>query len=761
MKKLILLLLISFNCFAGFSQGKMKYTITVYNDQGGPLSNTAITLIETKTKERISNSTNGNGQVMFELDHGAEWKIQVLKISNLGTIKLRPGGSGSGQLTFTYNYYDWERKHRPYVDRKKLDLQQVDQTKLLTKNYNTKEAVVNIKTRKVDNTPLRKQLISLVCFKLKKSFLAETGLNGVAKFLVPVDSEYEIDIDGIESYNYIDVFKTGDYALDIIYDPMEITEINKRDTISQKYQARDKGATGRALTKLQINCTDCDDLSKENIYLNEVGGSRVYKSKMSKDGAAEFMLPIKKKYLINFLYQENVDVIDLSESQGIAEYSATITYAPLPELKYPEKYLTSPLELLRYDHEKFLKSFAQDNSESPIGMQVKWGNENVNTKSKEALLAIQFYGQKVKAAALKAAPLNVSFVLDKSGSMAYDNNIESLKNAMQTNMSRIKSTDVVSLVAFDHEAYLLMPAKSNFDKQYYTDMINDLKADGGTNIFSGLKMGYNEVLKKYDPKKLNKLILLTDGYDGIPVDSTVNMSKSYNKKGVGIATVGIGNGYNYALLNLLAINGGSTINIAEKSDDLNRIISKEFSKLIYPLGQNVKVTVEFPESLIPNECLGVTFDSKTNTSVSFKTSELYEGLNTVGFIKFSLKNPTKAIEKEMVKVRISYYSHLAQKEVEVLQQTSLKWNDTDVNLDLITDDYIKKLYAIANINHSLKKMEDDYVSGKYQNLYSNLLNLSNAIKTNYMLPGETEIASMLNSINKYATQINLVLKKRK
>jgi uncharacterized protein YegL len=719
------------------------------------MPNVPITLIETTTKDRISKNTDAAGKVKFEITSGKEWKIQVLKIDNVGMVEVPEMGISNKSKLFTYDYERWERTHRPTVNRKSLGISLVDNS---SSNITQQTAIVRVDVKKDYRSELTNFPVILTCYKLKKSFKAITDNKGIATFNVPLDNEYEVDIDGVESFSYVDVTHPGAYSISLIYEPTTIKEVNKNDTITQLFAARKTGTSGRTLVDLDITCSDCGNLAKEPIYIQEVGGSKVYTANLSSTGNVKFLLPIKKKYLISFKYDFDVDVINLKDIVGISNANKSIIYSPRPELKYPEKYLASPSSFILADIDNFLPENTASSNLSPVDLKVKWGNENINATSKEALLSLQLNVKVPKNSAYVSPPLNVAFVLDKSGSMAGSDRIESLKTNMLKYTDILRPNDRVALIAFDDEAKVIMPSQLMTTKTYFTDMVKDLEADGGTNIYDGLQKGYNEVLKNNKPGQVNRVILLTDGYDGMPVDSTVNMSKSYNKKRIQLSAIGVGNDYNYSLLNLLALNGGGVLRLSPKPKDLDIVMQQEIGSMINQVGANAKVKISFGTEFICKETFGMPLKKESEKLYSITYDVLYDGQNNLGLLKFDLKNATKSIEKSPITVTINYYDLVQKKDVVKEEQYYLKWQDGTGQIDFILDSYIKKLYSIAYVNHALKTMEDNFIKQNYKLLKIDVTNLVQKLENYYAQPSDKDIVSLLRSLKKYTNSVEVVIK---
>jgi Ca-activated chloride channel family protein len=135
-----------------------------------------------------------------------------------------------------------------------------------------------------------------------------------------------------------------------------------------------------------------------------------------------------------------------------------------------------------------------------LRMVLKWGNELINGKSKEAVLEIGFSADKDESNAY-GPPINVSFVVDKSGSMAGYDRIEELQKSLINFVGSLRPNDIASLIIFDTEPELLLEAgKLQGRKDEFISLISSIIAGGGTNIYKGMVLGYEQVLKNMQTK---------------------------------------------------------------------------------------------------------------------------------------------------------------------------------------------------------------------------------------------------------------------
>ncbi len=107
------------------------------------------------------------------------------------------------------------------------------------------------------------------------------------------------------------------------------------------------------------------------------------------------------------------------------------------------------------------------------------------------------------------APLNLCLILDHSGSMAGEP-LAMVKRAAQSLVDRLTAGDRLAVVAFDHQAKVLVPNQVVRDKEAIKARIATLEANGGTAIDQGMKLGL-EQLAQGKQGTISQAFLLTDG----------------------------------------------------------------------------------------------------------------------------------------------------------------------------------------------------------------------------------------------------------
>jgi uncharacterized protein YegL len=742
------------------AQTRLDFTLHVIDNHSNPVAGISVTLIETTSKKRINSSTNKEGIVAFQINYGSEWALNVGEMKNCGYIEVPESGITEETKTITYDLKHYNRINRPFVDRSTFHFITENQIKLKDLNYTKSQALISLTILKENGSPLTNFPVNLTCFKLGKTFLGKTNTKGVANFIVPSKNEYEVDIDNVESVKYVDVVQSGVYALETTYQPTYVVENDVNDTIVQKLTNESSGTSSRVFLKLKVDKKDSKNLLNEDVFLQMLKSNKVYKAKTNANGEAYFLLPNKRKYMVHFRYQKDVDVLNYKDMQGISSAEASFTYTPEPRLQFPERFVPTPDNLFLIDFLDFLyKQFPEPQDDSAVRMDVSWGNNQINAQSKEAILQLGF---KVKNddGNLYGHPLNISLVVDISGSMEGHDRLDALKKALLSYVKKLRPTDVVSLISFNDNSKILVPAQKVGNGQYLRDMIEDLQASGGTDIYKGMVDGYEQVLKNFISTGTNRVILLTDGYGITPVDVMLAKSKEYNKKGIEMSTIGVGEGYNQSLLSLLATAGGGLISFIIDSKDISTAFEKDLTSVLSPCAKDLTVEIMYNNQIVFKQLYGHPF-TKVNDKVTMNLNNVYSGLNTLALVKFDLNNPTEQIEKEPVVIKMNYFDYRKQKRIYTQEKAYLKWVPATQRFELILEAQHKKMYAIAVLNQSLKVMSEAFASKDNQKALVEIQNTISQIKNLYPEAKDADVEKLVVSATDYATALTQLIKNNK
>ncbi len=202
-------------------------------------------------------------------------------------------------------------------------------------------------------------------------------------------------------------------------------------------------------------------------------------------------------------------------------------------------------------------------------------------------------------------PVNISLVLDKSGSMGGDK-IARAKEAAVMMVNMLEKNDIFSLVVYDSNVKTIIPATKLSDKTSLLRKINRISSGGSTALFGGVSKGIAEVEKFFKKDIVNRVVLLSDGLANVGPSTPYELGRlgiASAKKGIAITTIGLGLGYNEDLMTQLAMNSDGNHAFVENARDLAGIFSKELGDVFTVVAQDVKIIITCPEGMRPTRVI--------------------------------------------------------------------------------------------------------------------------------------------------------------
>ena len=174
-------------------------------------------------------------------------------------------------------------------------------------------------------------------------------------------------------------------------------------------------------------------------------------------------------------------------------------------------------------------------------------------------------------------PLNLCLVLDRSGSMS-GQPLEMVKEAAISIIEKLKPSDRLSIVAFDHRAKVIVPNQEVTDIKAIEQKIRLMIADGGTAIDEGLRLGLKEVAA-HNLHSVSRIFLLTDGEnehgDNKRCLKLAELSAEYN---ITIDTLGFGQHWNQDVLEQISDSAQGTLTYIEQPEravvEFERLLSR-------------------------------------------------------------------------------------------------------------------------------------------------------------------------------------------
>jgi Ca-activated chloride channel family protein len=262
-------------------------------------------------------------------------------------------------------------------------------------------------------------------------------------------------------------------------------------------------------------------------------------------------------------------------------------------------------------------------------------NENKEGYFYTEVIADQFVNENNKR-----LPLNISLVIDRSGSMN-GSKINYVKEAAKFVVDNLTKDDILSIVIYDDEVEVLQKAIKVENKQLIKNKINSIIDRGSTNLTGGMLKGYAEVKSNFSKGYVNRVLLLSDGLANIGITDSAEINKIVSIKnkedGISLSTFGVGNDYNEDLMTSMAETGTGNYYFIDSPDKIPSIFEKELKGLMTVVAQNVMLSIKLPENIELLKVYGYKYEKVGNTlEINFRDvfSEEIKGV----LLKYKIKN---------------------------------------------------------------------------------------------------------------------------
>jgi Ca-activated chloride channel homolog len=234
-------------------------------------------------------------------------------------------------------------------------------------------------------------------------------------------------------------------------------------------------------------------------------------------------------------------------------------------------------------------------------------------------------------------PVNASFVLDRSGSMS-GSKLAYTKQAVQFALSHLEEEDTASVVVFDDQVDLLVPAARVINKDQIAQFINRLQTGGSTNLSGGLLEGANQVQLNLCAEQVNRVLLLTDGMANCGVTDPARLTEmagGLRNKGISVSTLGVGAHFQEDLLVDMAEAGDGNFYFISSPDKIPEIFKEELQGLLSVTGQNPELVLRSENGVEVTAVLG--YKPQWGDAVLVKLPDIYNGDTKTVLVELQVK----------------------------------------------------------------------------------------------------------------------------
>lgn len=240
-----------------------------------------------------------------------------------------------------------------------------------------------------------------------------------------------------------------------------------------------------------------------------------------------------------------------------------------------------------------------------VSLICQMGRERMQATGGAQMVYVLVEARPNDAAIQTRMPLNLALVLDHSGSMK-GAKLQAVKEAVKLVIDHMDPQDIISVVVFDDNVRVIVPAQLASDKYSLKAQIDGIRDGGGTAMSLGMNIGLMELKKFASPQTVNRMILLTDGVTYGDTDRCRRIADDAGAAGVGIYPLGIGADWDEDLLdNIGQRSSGMPAEFIRRPDDALAIFEQQLMNAAAVSVRNSQITLRLSSGVMPKRAVKV------------------------------------------------------------------------------------------------------------------------------------------------------------
>jgi Ca-activated chloride channel family protein len=276
------------------------------------------------------------------------------------------------------------------------------------------------------------------------------------------------------------------------------------------------------------------------------------------------------------------------------------------------------------------------------------------TDGAEAIFDVNLHGKDSTSA--RHVPINLALVIDHSGSMSEGEKIENAREAACSAIDQLDPSDTFSLVQFDNNVDVLIPAQPVENKEQLKEVVNGIEPGGSTALYAGVQEGAHQLRKYFDEKNVNRVILISDGIANVgpsSPDEIADLGRDIREKGASVTTIGLGADYNEDVMASIAEASGANYYYVQDAEKLPGILQEELGQVKNVVAQNLRIIIELPDGVEPIEIIGMPDAHFEGNKVTISLGSFYGSQRRDLLVRCRIKSP-KGKAADIGNVHVAY-----------------------------------------------------------------------------------------------------------
>jgi Ca-activated chloride channel family protein len=248
------------------------------------------------------------------------------------------------------------------------------------------------------------------------------------------------------------------------------------------------------------------------------------------------------------------------------------------------------------------ESQGQITTPQPLTLSARWERPVLPVDGGSLSLLVRIAASDRPQPGQRRAPLDVAFVIDRSGSMQGDK-LALVKEAVTTASTLLNDDDRAAVVVYDDRVELLRslePATSRA-KAAMRLALHGVDARGSTDLCSGWLTGCEQLagaLDREGPRsRIRRALLLTDGLANMGVTDPSRLMRhatELRQRGISTTSLGVGEDFDESLLSGMSEAGGGNFQYIATPNQLSAFFQAELGELLTMVAGGLNLSLTLP-----------------------------------------------------------------------------------------------------------------------------------------------------------------------
>ena len=194
-------------------------------------------------------------------------------------------------------------------------------------------------------------------------------------------------------------------------------------------------------------------------------------------------------------------------------------------------------------------------------------------------------------------PLNLTFLVDVSGSMGSPDKLALAQKSMNLIIDRLRPQDTAAVTFYAEGAGTRLAPTPGDRKLKLRCAVASLYASGGTAGATGMTNAYDQAQTNFARDRVNRILMFTDGDFNVGVTDDLRLEDYVAAKretGIYLSVYGFGRGnYQDSRMQTIAQAGNGTAAYVDDLNEARRLFGPAFDRGAFPIADDVKIQVEF------------------------------------------------------------------------------------------------------------------------------------------------------------------------